>query len=161
MKEDPLAVLFLTLRPFNTAPQVVVTPPLHYYFFFLLLHNCYVATVTSHKYDVKMCWICHVTAVKGLFNSPKEVETHKLRTALENSERDPLVPKVCECCSEWGFPGNTAHPTLPPTDPGSTRATQRKLSRKCLIPLGRILPVFLVLLLPKGCGPLNSDSRRP
>lgn len=59
---------------------------------------------------MQMCWVCHVNPVEGLFNSPKEVETQRLRTALENSERDPLVPKVCECCMEWGFLGNTPPP---------------------------------------------------
>lgn len=84
-----------------------------------------------------MCWVCHVTLcerVVQLSQRGEEVEAHRLRATLENSEREPLVLKVCECCMEWGLLGNTSHPTLPPTDPESTRATQRELSRKCLIP---------------------------
>ena len=45
---------FPTLRPFNTVPNVVVTPSVE--LFLLLLHNCHFATAVNHNVNI-LCFM--------------------------------------------------------------------------------------------------------
>ena len=68
---------FLMLRFFNAVPQVVVTP--NHNIILLLLPNCNFATVMNCH--VTICFLMVLGDIaKGLFDHPKRVVTHRLRT---------------------------------------------------------------------------------
>ena len=72
--QDHLLQWLTTLRPFNTAPQVVVTPPTRK-LFTSRLHNCHLATVMNRS--VMMVLTCDP---RGKVIQHPWVTTHRLRT---------------------------------------------------------------------------------